>query len=352
VKVNAVIAVSVMAHPNRRRAAEDLLVQMEDIPARIVYDPDPFGPSGTMRTARLAWKPWHAEQTHHLVIQDDSLTRPGFVRDLRAIVDRHPGDWVTLACEWGCKTAWVCLAAAVAGKPFAAVVDSYTPVWGLVMPVRDAELLSQYLLTVEDGVPDDEAVEQFRGIRGIGPAIVTIPNLLEHGEEPSLIGNDDQRGHRRSAVSYLGDIPRTWWEGRELAPLEGAPVMIYRDPWHTFGLGRPGHWGFDTVSLHFDEGERNRVHELVEGQGLGLELATQRSIEGILLTVSKARRFAVGQGDLRGALTDQLARAAVESCVRGTIRTLSPALTEAMTSAVVRLAEGAEVESLTFTEGT
>lgn len=290
------IDVSIMAHPSRAASAEALHAQLADeFPTKIVYDPDPDGPRSTIRTARLAWRPHDPAATHHLLIQDDAVLRPDLADCLRQIIQVQPDRWISLACEWGCKTAWVCRDAAMAYRPYGPVVDSYLPLWGLLMPREDADRLADSLANVGLGTPDDHALADFAVQHEISPPLITVPNLLVHGNLPSLIGNDAAFGHRGTALAVTEPIPAGWWHRPPLDPEQGAPVMAYWIATKPFTLHGPGHYGYDVHSLYFTSDQREATEQAWRDFGIELDGELARAFTLVCLTYTEAIRFAAKQ---------------------------------------------------------
>lgn len=325
----AVIAISVMAHPLRSAEAEALAERVgEDFPTRVVYDPEPDGPPATLRTARLAWRPWHRGQTHHLLLQDDAAPRPDFGRCLRGVVRAHPDRWVSLACEWGSKTSWVCRAAALSGRPFGPAVDAYVPVWGLLMPAGQAQDLAGWLLSVDDSVPDDHALNDFTRARGLRTPLITVPNLIEHGAVGSLIDNDSMLGHRRSALTTSQPVPEGWRSRPVLDEVAGLPFTMYWQPAYPRVLVAPGHDGYDFASLRFGSEELLKARTAWRAFGVDVDGLTADALSNVALTLR-----AVGEHVRHEtlAVTEEpfgrsLLESAVRGCVLGVLRkTLAPA---------------------------
>jgi hypothetical protein len=140
----------------------------------------------------------------------------------RAAAAAQPDAALALFTEWGSRTSGVLRVAALRGHGWASVVDDYMPTQALILPAPLAGALAGYLRTQPDDTPDDHAVLAFLRREGI-PARVAVPNLVDHDDGPSLIGNRPM-GLRRSAcfspppddlgavVTDLADVPYlSWW---------------------------------------------------------------------------------------------------------------------------------------------
>ncbi|MFD4991204.1 hypothetical protein ACFWH7_01025 [Cellulosimicrobium cellulans] len=206
-----VLSVVVMHHPARGDVS-DLVAACAPLDVRVVEDPEPDGPPSPLRTAKRAWAAVAPGATHHLVLQDDVTPVPGFAElVLRAVRarDRHA---VALYSNWNSpRNAYLVRAAAAAGQAWAPLGhDEWVPTLGLVLPADGALRLAAHLATLpDDERDDDEAVVTFCAREGY-PVVATLPHLLEHGDGPSLAGND-AHGARHATVP-AGDAvdPDAW----------------------------------------------------------------------------------------------------------------------------------------------
>lgn len=252
------------------------------------------------------------------------MLRPDFADCLRQIARAQPDRWISLACEWGCRTAWVCRDAALASRPYGPVVDNYIPLWGLMMPASEAVDLADHLATVELDAPDDHALAQFVDAKRLRPPLITVPNLLVHGELPSLIGNDSRLGHRGTALVVDHPIPDGWWDRPPLAPEAGAPVMIYFLATAPYVLVAQGHNGYDLRSLYFTDDQLSDAERAWRDHGIQLDGKIARAFTHVCLAYRSARIFATAQKVPTSKLpfVHALHEAGTHSLVHGMFRTL------------------------------
>jgi hypothetical protein len=200
VTTNARVSCAVMTHPRRAEAAHRLAGALPELSPTVVVDPDPAGAPSTLRTSLSAWAAVPERATHHLVLQDDAEPRPDLVKTLRTLVAAHPAEPLSLFCEWGSATATMARWAALGGYGLAECVDRYTPTVGFLLPAALArELVASVSREGPRDVPDDEAVARFLERTGRA-ALVTVPNLVEHDGDLSLVGNGHRMGVRRSVL--------------------------------------------------------------------------------------------------------------------------------------------------------
>ncbi|MBN0038740.1 hypothetical protein JN535_00965 [Cellulosimicrobium cellulans] len=259
-----VLSVVVMHHPARGDVSE-LLRACAPLDVRVVEDPEPDGPPSPLRTAKRAWAAVAPGATHHLVLQDDVTPVPGFAElVLRAVRarDRHA---VALYSNWNSpRNAYLVRAAAVAGQAWAPLGhDEWVPTLGLVLPAEGALRLAAHLAALpDDERDDDEAVVTFCAREGY-PVVATLPHLLEHGDGPSLAGND-AHGARHATVPAGDAVDPDAWDRPGLdrepsrSPATPRPVAVTLErsrcslrvlrPGAGEPLEHPFGWGWDAWS--------------------------------------------------------------------------------------------------------
>lgn len=223
------LSVAVMTHPARAAQAEKLAGDLQGCPVQVIQDPAPERGPATMRTARAAWAAVAPDATHHLVLQDDVVPVPGFLDEVRRAVRAHPGHALAFFAEWGSRSATPIRIAALCGHAWAEVVDFYIPAQALALPAAVARAADGYLATQSEDTPDDIALHGYLHGAGV-PVWVSVPNLVEHADTPSLIGNQIM-GLRRSAC-HIPDAGG----GRGLADpqrtaVTGLPAFPYFSWW-------------------------------------------------------------------------------------------------------------------------
>ncbi|GAA2360325.1 hypothetical protein Cme02nite_37420 [Catellatospora methionotrophica] len=209
--MHASISAAVTGHPRRRPEAEALAASQPGLDFEVVEDPEPDGPRSALRVARLAWRGADPGCTHRLLVQDDMRLAPGFARLVRAAVAAQPDSVLCLFTEWGSRTAPAVRLAALAGAGWVPLLDPYVPTTAVVLPTAVAHALAAF--PAEPGEPDDVLLLRFARANGLTP-LVSCPNLAEHEQGDSLVGNDVLMGPRRSAL--FGGPPGDW--SRVLVP--------------------------------------------------------------------------------------------------------------------------------------
>jgi hypothetical protein len=218
-----VLSVAIMTHATRFWQAAGLRDRHPELNAIVVTDTagSPLG------CAQAAWRAMAPDATHHLVLQDDVELCEGFLDAVLEAIALRPGDALALFTEWGSRTAQLSRIAALRGAAWAEVVDEYVPSLALVLPAETARRFGRFAAR-EGVVADDVAMRAFLDELEM-PAYARVPNLVEHQDAPSIVGNDEM-GERRSVcyfaqafstgpatVAGLGVVPHfSWWEGRSV----------------------------------------------------------------------------------------------------------------------------------------
>ncbi|WP_158841328.1 glycosyltransferase family 4 protein [Saccharothrix deserti] len=194
-----------MTHPRRRRLAELLVEAHPDLHIEIVSDPEPDGPPGSFRTARRAWSAIPPDATHHLVLQDDVELCANFASAVRTVIAARSGDAISLFTEWGSRTSHGLRIAALTGRAWAPVTDTYAPSQGLVLPADAARGAEHHLTRAEaEALPDDQALLGYLDDIDLR-CYAVLPNLVEHHDTASLVGNTAMGP--RPSVCYFPDGP-------------------------------------------------------------------------------------------------------------------------------------------------
>ncbi|WP_203720147.1 hypothetical protein [Streptomyces anulatus] len=201
------LSVSVMTHPDRMDAA--LRVQRRlgsHADVRLAVDPWPEGPRTSLRSAQVAFaQAAGRDSTHHLVLQDDVEVSDGLLDGVQRAAGVHVDAALSYFVEWGSRTAVLARWAALTGVSAVPVINPYVPTVALSLPSALAVRLGDFLKSeAREGEADDQAVLRF--VRTTETrALVTVPNLVEHLDLPSITGNS---GHgARRAVSFIGTPP-------------------------------------------------------------------------------------------------------------------------------------------------
>jgi hypothetical protein len=224
------LSVAIMTHPARLHDAQRIAGQHREWNLRLACDPSPELPPATLRTARVAWRMVEPGATHHMVIQDDVILPPRFFEHVAAAVATHPASALCFFAEWGSRTATTVRVAALRGASWAEVFDWYVPTQALVLPADVARGVDEQAATEAADTPDDHVLGHHLQRLDIG-VYVSVPNLLQHADAPSVMGYQAAMGLRRSAcyspelaaagvadgpvLAGLADVPHfRWWDRR------------------------------------------------------------------------------------------------------------------------------------------
>ncbi|MEU8566787.1 hypothetical protein AB0C51_00225 [Streptomyces pathocidini] len=194
---NVRISGAVMSHPRRRESAESLIARAPEGLLRLALDPDPEGPPTALRSAMKAWSAVEPEATHHLVLQDDAAPCPTFFDLLEESIVALPEAAIAFFTSWNSRNGAVVRRGALLGARWARAAREYTPTVALLLPAEIARGFADYARRQSDDWPDDVVMQRYLRARGI-PTYLTVPNLVEHDEFPSVARND-HHGLRRAA---------------------------------------------------------------------------------------------------------------------------------------------------------
>jgi hypothetical protein len=217
----------IMAHPRRAESAVRLRDSCPELDLRIVYDPEPEAPPSTLRTASLAWSSIAEGATHQLVLQDDVVLCDDFAAQLHAAVASMSDSPVFLYTDWGTKCSHALRLAALRGVSWAEGVDPWVPAQAVLLPADMARGFIGYV-TERPHLDDDAlALEAYLRENKI-TASVCMPNLVQHGGIPSLLGNDTPMGLRRSnCFAAAEDWTRPqYWTNASLSGLTAVPDLL------------------------------------------------------------------------------------------------------------------------------
>jgi|HubBroStandDraft_1064217.scaffolds.fasta_scaffold05690_6 hypothetical protein len=218
------LSVSVMTHPARLGLATELASRLSSAGTRLAVDPRPAGPRSAVRAAAVAWEQLAPRATHHLVLQDDVLPHADLLDAVtRAVRRRSEAGW-TFYSNWDSRAASVLRIAAMWGcASFEPPRDEYVSTLGVVLPHAHAVAFAARLRSASStGAADDALLGQYARDTGLR-VWQTIPNLIEHADGESLVGNNFE-GRRRSA--YYDALARFDQDGPALR-IEEVPYFPF-----------------------------------------------------------------------------------------------------------------------------
>ena len=247
-----------MSHPRRQETADRLIARAGDLPLRLALDPEPDGPPTSLRAAVRAWSSVAEDSTHHLVLQDDAIPAPAFFDRVQNIVATAPDAALALFTSWSCRNGAAVRLGALRGASWVRATSEYTPTVALVLPADVARGYASFAAAYGEGWSDDVTMLRYLRSRGV-PCLLSVPNLVEHDDVPSVASND---GHGlRSASCYTGE-PVDVGRDAELRLLEPSVVPFYKygkalctvrigaDRWLTYDAERYSRrLGFDAAAF-------------------------------------------------------------------------------------------------------
>lgn len=199
---------AVMAHPRRIGRATALAGAAGPEPLAVVLDPEPDGPSTGLRTAIRAWSSVPAGSTHHLVLEDDARPCRGFFEHAARASAAAPDAAIAFYANWCARSGAAVRLGALAGARLVRPPAEYTPTVALLLPASLGAGFADYAHGCPDRWPDDVLMDRYLRAACV-TTYVTVPNLVQHGELPSVSDND-HHGLRLSAC-YADPPPGADW---------------------------------------------------------------------------------------------------------------------------------------------
>jgi hypothetical protein len=330
-----VLSVTIMTHPARSARSLQLARQYPEWGLSVVTDPSPGQRPGALRTARVAWRTIAPGATHHLVIQDDVDFQPDFFGEVVAAAARHPGEALAFFAEWGSRTSSMIRIAALRGASWAEVIDGYIPTQALLLPAEAARGAAEYLARGPDNTADDGAIREYLLREGV-PQLVSVPNLVEHLDLPSVSGNGSMGQRRATCYSHA---PAATARGDDT-----AVTGLTRVPYYSWRFrraegcvradARSARWLVTPITAMLADMLQVPVSSLESACDAGLSKVAPGFREAGLVTEDTMRQmwftaFALGiaaaDGKRPAARTmpsSQTARLALQSFVPGALRTV------------------------------
>ncbi|MEV7229911.1 hypothetical protein AB0M79_23275 [Polymorphospora sp. NPDC051019] len=236
---------AVMAHPRRLGPGRELLAAAPPGLLELVLDPWPDGPRTGLRTAMRAWSSIPSGSTHHVVLEDDAILVPGFAEHAARAAAGAPDAAVVFHANWCSRTGAAVRLGALAGARWVRAAQEYTPTVALMLPAAVGAGFPAFARRHAGTWAGDVVMARYLAARGVR-TYVTVPNLVEHGDFPSVAEND-AHGLRLSAC-YGEPPPGTDWSLAGAAEPEALPFYKFglalcavREPagrWSTIGPQR------------------------------------------------------------------------------------------------------------------
>ncbi|MFF4751998.1 hypothetical protein ACWD5R_23050 [Streptomyces sp. NPDC002514] len=229
-----------MSHPRRSRTARNLIAKAPDGFLRLVLDPEPDGPPTALRTALSAWSAADPGATHHLVLQDDALPGPDFFDRVHDAVRGAPDAAIAFFTSWNSRNGAAVRMAALRGARWAVAAQEYTPTVALVLPTPVALGFAEFARRHGDGWPDDVIMQRYLRAHRV-PSYLTVPNLVEHDDFPSVARND-HHGLRRAACHGAVPPGADWDLGAGLSEAGVIPFFKHGVAQCAVRRGTDGPW--------------------------------------------------------------------------------------------------------------
>lgn len=330
------LSVAVMARSGRQAGARALAAQLTDVPVRIVSgrsvgEGDPITPS---RVAKVAWQPWTRTASHHLVVQDDVVLHPEFLRQVKDAVAARPDAVLSFFTEWGSYTSHALRVAAFSGRPWVAQPDDYLSTIAMAMPAGIARAFAESIDS-QSPAPDDETVFDFVRAHQL-PHFASNPNLVQ------LAGPGDAS----RATAFLPELvaPARWWTGEPLTELQAIPAIDWQagEPVSFEAGANGGPWTVrprrESTGPHARRLTRIARDRLLVTRAAGSDLRAAAAMLGAATVLCDQLVVASAYGPEPADYGESCARESAATLPVGTLRSAVPALEDAEVAAEVRAA--------------
>ncbi|HEX6527855.1 MAG TPA: hypothetical protein VF070_48720 [Streptosporangiaceae bacterium] len=161
------------------------------------------------------------------MLEDDVIPAGDLIQQVCGAVRARPHQALAFFAEWGSRTSMPLRAAALCGHRWVEVVDFYVPTQALVLPADVAYPLHEYMSALPEDTPNDHALHSYLQ-KARAHAWVSVPNLVEHNDAVSLVGNQSH-GLRRSACLVGDESTTPWQDGPALTDLAVFPYFSWWD---------------------------------------------------------------------------------------------------------------------------
>lgn len=249
----------VMTHPKRMRYAQTIRDTCPELNFDIVSDPDPCGSPSARRTAALAWRIIDRTATHHLVVQDDIVLCDSFAVEIAACVQAMPEAALTFFAHWGSRLSSAARLAILCGLSWTEIIGDYVPTVAMILPADVARELAEALKT-SGNRHDDVVARDYLRMAGVD-ARLSVPNLVEHLELPSLAVNDPLGIRHAACFVPRNPNPARW--GREVLSPVALPY-VHADTGQSTCYVRDRSAGMGGYYVPIDAALRERGAEVEE----------------------------------------------------------------------------------------
>jgi hypothetical protein len=186
-----------------------------------------------------AWSSIPSRSTHHLVLEDDAELSAGFAEHAERAAAAMPDAAIVFHTNWSSRNAAAVRLGVLAGARWVRAAGEYTPTVALMLPAAVGKGFAAYAATRAGSWAGDVVMSRY--LRSIAvPTYLTVPNLVEHGDFPSLTDND-QHGLRLSACYTTLPADADWSPHRVLAS-DVLPFFKFGMAHCAFREGVAGRW--------------------------------------------------------------------------------------------------------------
>lgn len=217
IRISGIVA----AHPRRLGVAQALKRSTPPGAFDLVLDPSPESPV-SLRTAMLAWSSIPSTSTHHLVLEDDAVPTPGFIEHAEAAAAAAPNAAIAFYANWNSRNGGAIRMGTLIGARWAPAAAEYTPTVALMLPAEVGAGFAPYAREHGGTWPDDVVMSRYLTHVGVR-TLLTVPSLVQHGDLPSLSGNDF---HGLRMAACHARLPQgTDWKAIPVERMDAVPFF-------------------------------------------------------------------------------------------------------------------------------
>lgn len=198
------IDIKIMAHPSRRKNVEKILIALSLPEKTVSWDDRKYG-GDAMYTARKAWtQPIPDWCTHRLVLQDDIEVCDNFLEIAEKVADKYTNQIVSFFhCERYSENVRYVHTRMLWGCAVMIPANLVSSCWDYIEHIPE----QPWYRNAQDILRHDDNCIVAWAVENQIPMINTVPSLVQHHGDDSLIGCKE----KRIAQDFVKSPPITGW---------------------------------------------------------------------------------------------------------------------------------------------
>ena len=198
------VDIRIMAHPSRHKNVERILSTLS-LPLDVVSWDDRKCGGDAMYTAKKAWtSPIPNGCTHRLVLQDDIEVGDNFLEIIEMVAKKHPSQIVSLFhCEQYSNELQYVYTNMLWGCAIMMPLELTTQCWNYIEHIQERP----WFKNAQDIILYDDNCIVAWAVESQIPIVNTIPSLVQHIGDNSLVGCKE----KRIAKDFIKSPPIIGW---------------------------------------------------------------------------------------------------------------------------------------------